>query len=86
MGMVFYAVWLYVKAKEIKEFTTMYEIKYFFIANEMETLASDMASMMSSKKGSQSILDVVGADMNTSYDRAMQVQLVSDTFHISAGG
>lgn len=51
----------------------------------METLASDMASMMSSKKSSQSILDVVGADMNTSYHRAMQVQLVSDTFHVSAG-
>jgi hypothetical protein len=52
----------------------------------METLSADMASLMSSKKASASILDVVGADVNSSFDRAMQVQVVSDTFHLSAGG
>ena len=31
-------------------------------------------------------MDVVGADINTSYDRSMQYQIVSDTFHISTGG
>jgi hypothetical protein len=35
----------------------------------METLGADMASLMSSKKSSASILDIVGADVNSSYDR-----------------
>jgi hypothetical protein len=52
----------------------------------METLSSDMAGLMSSKRASASILDIVGADVNSSYDRAMQVQVLSDTFHLSAGG
>lgn len=39
----------------------------------METLSSDMAGLMSAKKSSASILDIVGADVNSSYDRAMQV-------------
>ena len=52
----------------------------------METLTSDVAALMSSKKSSASILDVVGADVNSTFDRSMQFQLVSDTFHISSGG
>jgi hypothetical protein len=52
----------------------------------METLSADMAGLMSSKRASASILDIVGADVNSSYDRAMQVQVLSDTFHLSAGG
>lgn len=70
----------------IKEFIMTNEIFYFFMTKKMETLSSDMAGLMSSKKSSASILDIVGADVNSSYDRAMQVQLMSDTFHISAGG
>lgn len=53
----------------------------------METLSADMANLMtsSSRKGT-SLMDVVGADVNSSYDRSMQYQIVSDTFHISTGG
>lgn len=36
----------------------------------MEVLQADMAQLMSSKKSSNSILDIVGADVNSSYDRA----------------
>ena len=31
-------------------------------------------------------MDVVGADIGGSFDRSMQTQIVSDTFHISSGG
>jgi len=37
----------------------------------METLTADMASMMSNKKKGSSLLDVVGADVLSSYDRSM---------------
>ena len=52
----------------------------------METLAADMAGLMTSKTKAQSLMDVVGADVNSSFDRSMQYQIVSDTFHISTGG
>ena len=52
----------------------------------MEQLGADMASLMGSKKASDSFLDIVGVDVNSSFDRPLQVQLVSDTFHVSAGG
>lgn len=52
----------------------------------MEQLSSDMAGLMASKKSSDSFLDIVGADVNSSFDRPLQVQLISDTFHVSTGG
>jgi hypothetical protein len=35
----------------------------------MEKLSSDMAGLMTTKSSSDSFLDVVGADINSSYDR-----------------
>jgi hypothetical protein len=52
----------------------------------MEVLQADMANLMTTKKSSESILDVVGADVNSSFDRALQIQVVNDQFHISTGG
>ena len=52
----------------------------------MEVLSADMANLMSKQTKSSSLLDVVGADINSSYDRSMQFQIASDTFHISSGG
>ena len=37
----------------------------------MEVLQADLANMMSAKKSSNSILDIVGADVNSSFDRAL---------------
>lgn len=39
----------------------------------MDQLKSDMAGLMQQKKSSDSFLDLVGADINSSYDRPVQV-------------
>jgi hypothetical protein len=52
----------------------------------MEQLSSDMAGLLAAKKSSDSFLDIVGADVNSSYDRPIQIQMISDTFHVSTGG
>ena len=57
-----------------------------FILYQMEVLNADMASLSVGKRNSDSILDVVGVDVNSSYDRAIQIQFISDTFNISTGG
>ncbi len=52
----------------------------------MEALTADLAQLSTEKKNSMSLLDVVGADIMGSYDRSLQTQIVSDTYHISLGG
>ena len=52
----------------------------------MEVLQADMAALSTNSRKGTSLLDVVGADVNSSFDRAIQVQVVSDTMHLSTGG
>ena len=44
---------------------------FFLSYKTMDTLSADMAQLMTSKKKGNSLLDVVGADINSSYDRPM---------------
>jgi hypothetical protein len=63
-----------VRVSGLRESITIIENgKSFFspTRNEMETLASDMAQLMTSNKKSTSLMEVVGADVNSSYDRSM---------------
>ena len=47
----------------------------------------DMSKLaMESKSSHDTLLDVLGYDQDTSYDRPVSVQIVSDTVHISLGG
>jgi hypothetical protein len=54
----------------------------------MESLAMDMGqmSMGATPSSSRTLLEVLGYDQDTSFDRPITTQIVSDTNHLSIGG
>ena len=54
----------------------------------MESLAMDMGQMNvgATPSSSRTLLEVLGYDQDTSFDRPITTQIVSDTNHLSIGG